>query len=195
MEPELYTALLGVSLLAVVFDLAIKEAPVAHRLSVPKDRMVQHIIVAIALFAFLSGSLFFLPIGNGETLLTFFKEQQLSLLALVVALAAYTSSVGQKLRETAKTPAVRWDVDTNQITHEAPSTVSHIDNLHAVTVADVILVVAGILILVRIIWYVHVPSAGLRLVLDKAIIEVLGVAIFYFAYLHGYQWWKASRSQ
>lgn len=27
MEPELYTTLLGISLLAIVFDLAIKEAP------------------------------------------------------------------------------------------------------------------------------------------------------------------------
>lgn len=195
MEPELYTALLGISLLAIVFDLAIKEAPVAHQPSAPKDRMVQHIIVAIALFALLSGILFFLPVGNGENLLAFFKEQQLSLLALVVALAAYTSSVGQKLREAAKTPAARWDAGTKQVTHEAPSTTSHIDNLHAVTVADVILVVAGILILARIIWYVHVPSSGSRLVLDKAIIEVLGVAILYFAYLHGYQWWKTSRSQ
>lgn len=167
----------------------------AHHLSAPKDRMVQHIIVAIALFTLLSGILYFLLVGNGENLLAFFKEQQLSLLAMVVALAAYTSSVEQKLREAAKTLAARWDTRTNQVKHEPPSTISHIDKLHAVTVADVILVVAGILILARIIWYVHVPSAGSRLVLDKAIIEVLGVAILYFAYLHGYQWWKASRSQ
>ena len=113
------------------------------------------------------------------------------MLALIIALAAYTSSVGQKLREASKLPIQRYLSD-NAVTYKDPSTnKDHTDNLHALTVVDVILIFAGLLIVSRIIWFLHIPQSEGRLVLDKVIIEVLGVTILYFAYLHAYQWWKA----
>lgn len=101
---------------------------------------------------------------------SFFTRNQVTLLALVVALAAYTSSIEQKLRETiGKRKALGRDFSSHEV------------NLHWMFRTDIILVLTGLVLVVRIgRWALGYPEK----LADQVIIGLLGWAITYFAANH-----------
>lgn len=109
----------------------------------------------------------------------FLKDIQHTLLALVIALAAYTGSLEQKLRESM---SGKGDVEKKP----------HLKNLRALVTADVWLVTTAFLIIVRLGAWTLRPSDDSWNVslawMGHAILGGIGLTIFYFGLLHAWQW-------
>jgi hypothetical protein len=98
----------------------------------------------------------------------FFQQNQVTLLAMIIALAAYTSSVAQKIREAMKDLA-------------EDKRGEHINNLQWLQKSDVSLVLAGIAVMIRI----AESTLGYHDdCFDRVIIGLVAWIIFYFAFLH-----------
>lgn len=134
---------------------------------------------ALGVFCLL-GALFIPKSADSETILTsLFQNNQIALLAMVIALAAYTSSVSQKLRETIA-EAKKSNLPPNYPANYAV----HVQNLLGAQQADITLALTGITLIFRIAAW----SFGYRYeCIDIIIIGLLAWIILYFVVLHGIQ--------
>lgn len=120
-------------------------------------------------------------LGNNCTMVrdvnALFDTSQIAILALVIALAVYTSSITVKLRETmAKLPE--------------KSRKPHLEDLYWNKGADLILVVTGIVVVLRLGYRYGVNDAdpAMLALWAHAIIGGLITIVLYFAWMHCRQW-------
>lgn len=106
----------------------------------------------------------------------FLEEEQVTFLALVVALAAYTSGVQQKLRES----MAKLMVEKRR---------EHIANIHWLHKSDVLLVLTGLVLTIRM----GRTSFGVPdNCLDRLSVGLIGWVILFFVFIHGRQYLKNS---
>ncbi|MDP1768058.1 MAG: hypothetical protein Q8L74_04545 [Nitrospirota bacterium] len=144
------------------------------------DALTQSILAAVMISIAVFLVFWIWAFSDYANLQAFVKDQQFPLLALVVALGAYTSSVEQKLRETA----------TQRKKLSLPATDLE-EDLKRLYVVDGLLMLTGVTVMFRIIWWIHSPKdVSPSPLIDCLMLGMLAVSILYFAWLHILQWKK-----
>lgn len=188
-EPlDTFFLVLSISLSSVLVDIAVNEGfSWRNQMRSRTDCS----FVAVILLMAVSLLFWLLSSKKMEHLDKFLNDHQLEVLALVVALAAYVSSVKQKLYETIRSPLATYvggrdaPPGSNFAGHVKRDKNEYEPYINRLDIADGLLVTTGVLTVIRIALSV---TSGNELdaptLLSLGIIVLLVVIILYFAILH-----------